>query len=362
MDFCLRCNTLTCRASLKERAVVTTCSHIFCLQCAETRGLSRPTGRERHCPACQSTLNNPDDAVETVLNPTEDYKTSVLSGLDPNTIIECSGRALLFWTYQTTQEIVYQEFLEKTLTDKYTNLNTQMDKVIHNANSEISTLQARLADMQTAQENLRKKNQELVDMYREKCKKFSQITNLYNLLKSRAMRSQMQTAAVASQAINSLEVPHNEPNILPTNSFGISRPPQTPSSYQQRVYPLDLDGVEQLHRHQRSGTGSSKGTKQKDDIATMPPPSRPGPVLRRGEPPNATPHYRTRLAAPSRSSTEISQLPNDNIMLERFQSDRPPTEGRHRSSSTHRETLNVPLHRSTDGPPGIGSLFNSTRI
>lgn len=67
-------------------------------------GLSRPLA-DRNCPACQSTLANPDDAASTVLNPTEDYKTSVLSGLDPNTIMECAGRALSFWTYQTTQEM-----------------------------------------------------------------------------------------------------------------------------------------------------------------------------------------------------------------------------------------------------------------
>lgn len=50
-------------------------------------------------------LPNPDDVVVTNLNPTEDYKTSVLSGLSPNTIIECAGRALGFWAYQTTQEM-----------------------------------------------------------------------------------------------------------------------------------------------------------------------------------------------------------------------------------------------------------------
>ncbi|KAI9375510.1 cyclin [Aspergillus egyptiacus] len=360
MDFYLRCNSLSCRASLKERAVVTTCSHIFCFQCAESLGLSRPGGGERRCPACQSTLVNPDDAVATVLNPTEDYKTSVLSGLDPNTIMECAGRALLFWTYQTTQEIFYQEFLGKTLTDKYTNLNTQMDKVIHNSNTEISTLQGKLADMQAAQEQLRKKNQELVEMYREKCKKFSQITNLYNLLKSRAMQSQMQTAA-ASQAIHSLEVPRPDPARLASNNLGVTAPPQTPSIY-QRTFTTDLDGVEQLHRHQRSGTGSSKGTKQKADSAAMPPPTRPGPVLGRGEPPNATPHHRTRLAGPSRPLTAMSQLPNDNVMLERFQTDRPPAEGFMGSHhSTHRESLNPQPHGSTD-TSGIRSLFRSGAI
>ncbi|GLA35302.1 hypothetical protein AnigIFM63309_010705 [Aspergillus niger] len=148
--------------------------------------------------------------------------------------MECAGRALLFWTYQTTQEIFYQEFLAKTLTEKYTNLNTQLDKVVHNANSEISALQARISDMETAQDQLRKKNQELVDMYREKCKKFTQMTNLYNILKSRAMRSQMQTAATdtVSQALDSLTASRNNPTGLVPGHSESSRPPHTPMSRQ----------------------------------------------------------------------------------------------------------------------------------
>lgn len=59
----------------------------------------------RQCPACETMLPNPDDAVSTILNPTEDYKSSVLSGLDPSTIVDCAGRALSFWVYQTTQEM-----------------------------------------------------------------------------------------------------------------------------------------------------------------------------------------------------------------------------------------------------------------
>ncbi|KAL4996109.1 hypothetical protein BDV10DRAFT_196193 [Aspergillus recurvatus] len=318
MDLYLRCNSLTCRTSLKDRAVVTTCSHIFCLQCAETLGLSRPGG-ERHCPACSMSLINPDDPALTVLRPTEDYKTSVLSGLDPDTIMECTGRALQFWAYQMSQEIVYQEVRLKSLADKYTNLNTQLDKVVHNASKEISSLQSRLVDMQAAQEQLRKENQELADMYREKCKKFTQITHLYNVPKSQAMGSQMQTAA-ASQAISYIEAQahHNIPGDLAIQSLRVSAPPQTSPGYQQRLYPVDLEGVEELHRHQRSGTGSSKGAKQNDALA-IPPPNRPVVRLRRGEPPNATPQHRARLAGPSRPSTGLSQLPNDSTMLERFQ-------------------------------------------
>jgi E3 ubiquitin-protein ligase CCNP1IP1 len=47
---------------------------------------------------------NPDDAVVAQLNPSEDYKTSVLSGLTPTVIMECAGRALGFYSYQASQE------------------------------------------------------------------------------------------------------------------------------------------------------------------------------------------------------------------------------------------------------------------
>ncbi|KAL4990140.1 hypothetical protein BDW68DRAFT_175299 [Aspergillus falconensis] len=270
--------------------------------------------------------------------------------------MECTGRALQFWTYQMSQEIVYQEVRVKMLTVKYTN---KLDKVVHNANKEISALQSRLVGRTR---NLRRKNQELADMYREKCKKFTRITHLYNVLKSRAMRS-----AAASQATNSLEAQahHNIPGNLAVQSIGISAPPRTPLRYQQRPYPVGLEGVEQLHRHQRSGTGSSKGAN--NDGLAMPPPNRPAVGLRRGEPPNATPQHRTRLAGPPCPSTGLSQLPNDNIMLERFQANRPPTEGfanglHHQPAhhSIHQETLNVQNHKSTNSATEISSFFNST--
>jgi hypothetical protein len=81
-------------------------SHIFCLECANQLHLSNPPqGQRPVCPACDAHLSNPDDAVITNLNPTEDYKTSVLSGLSPTIIMECTGRALSFWAYQTSQEV-----------------------------------------------------------------------------------------------------------------------------------------------------------------------------------------------------------------------------------------------------------------
>lgn len=80
-------------------------SHIFCVPCSNALGLSSSADGVRICPACDAQLANPDDAVATQLNPTEDYKTSVLSGLSPTIIMECCTRGLSFYQYQVTQEM-----------------------------------------------------------------------------------------------------------------------------------------------------------------------------------------------------------------------------------------------------------------
>lgn len=144
MDFTLRCNALNCRVQLAERAVVTTCSHVFCNPCSDELGLTAPAGGNRVCPACRTLLSQPDDAVSTSLHPTEDYKTSVLSGLSPSTIMECAGRGLAFWSYQSTQEIIYQEYTVKAMTEKHNTLNVQIDKILNDANSELNILNQKL--------------------------------------------------------------------------------------------------------------------------------------------------------------------------------------------------------------------------
>lgn len=42
---------------------------------------------------------------------------------------------------------VYQEYLAKSLTEKYGNLNVQMDKIINDANTELDSLNQKLAGL-----------------------------------------------------------------------------------------------------------------------------------------------------------------------------------------------------------------------
>ncbi|KAF2706852.1 hypothetical protein K504DRAFT_470865 [Pleomassaria siparia CBS 279.74] len=149
MEYVLRCNDLKCRHQLLDRAVVTTCSHVFCTRCADTTGLSRTSNSNRQCPACETQLMNPNDVVVQGLNPSEDYKTSVLSGLSPTVITEVASRGLAFYSYQASQEIIYQEHLAKSLTDKFGDLNQNMDQLIHDANSQIQLLQDRIQGTRT---------------------------------------------------------------------------------------------------------------------------------------------------------------------------------------------------------------------
>lgn len=58
--------------------------------------------------------------------------------------MECASRGLAFHSYQTSQEIIYQEHLAKGLTDKYNSLNQQMDQVIHDANAQIKAQQDKI--------------------------------------------------------------------------------------------------------------------------------------------------------------------------------------------------------------------------
>ncbi|KAI1431629.1 hypothetical protein GGR50DRAFT_689572 [Xylaria sp. CBS 124048] len=244
MEHTLRCNVLKCRNELGDRALVTTCYHIFCGDCASRLGLANQ--RRDHaiaCPACGTHLTNPDDAVVTNLNPSEDYKTSVLSGLNPNVIIDCASRALSFWAYQVTQEIIYQQHMSKTLTDKYASLNVHLDKVVNEANAEITNCHNKLTSAEGDRDELRKKYDELLQVCKQKNRKLLQTQELYDKLKRKAMLGQVQDAAedavestlqgpgpsIGNNNVDSQDLPYFQPG----DAFG--QPTSAPHDQQRNL-------------------------------------------------------------------------------------------------------------------------------
>ncbi|KAI1466937.1 uncharacterized protein F4812DRAFT_451790 [Daldinia caldariorum] len=264
MEHMLRCNNLKCRKELGDRALVTTCSHIFCTDCAARLGLTSQRHEHRNsCPACNTPLTNPDDAVISNLNPSEDYKTSVLSGLSPYVIIECASRALSFWAYQATQEVFYHEKLGATLTEKYSNLNVHLDKVINDANLEISRLEGKLSGMAMEHESLRRKNDELAQGYKEKNRKLLQIQELYDKLKQRAMLGQMQDAAedavdsaLHGPSLDRSQVEDSSRNLPDFQEHGMSYAHQRPALHEQERIsaPYHHQGLRQNYNSSWPGT------------------------------------------------------------------------------------------------------------
>ncbi|KAL8965376.1 MAG: hypothetical protein Q9197_006544 [Variospora fuerteventurae] len=264
MDFALRCNNLKCRTSLNQRAVVTTCSHIFCSTCSQTLGLDSPPTAHRICPACQTSLPNPDDVVTTQLNPTEDYKTSVLSGFSPSIIVECAGRGLAFWSYQSTQEIVYQEYLARSLTEKYNNLETEVDKIIHDANSEIDKLNQKISNLQIDRDKLQSENTSLVNAFREKSRKHQQTQELYDRLKRKEMMNTTQSAAFGAVDDVLGTAAGRQGQGRPTQNSFSTRPQ---GQRDAPVYQYDLGQGLGHQRADSNGSGGSGGV-------MMPPPQR----------------------------------------------------------------------------------------
>ncbi|KAF9452186.1 hypothetical protein P691DRAFT_722507 [Macrolepiota fuliginosa MF-IS2] len=192
MDTELKCNRLTCRGGLSDKAVVTTCSHIFCIDCANELFTAA-----RLCPACETSLTEPDDVVVCSLHPTNDYKTarfwciyaleSVLSGLSPSVILEICSRAISFWQYQIHQENSFQQAVIRNINDKNAQLQKQLENVVREANSEINLLSNKTAQLERDLELERRKVRDLQDASRERDKEYQKLKAQHDKLKRRAL-------------------------------------------------------------------------------------------------------------------------------------------------------------------------------
>ncbi|GHJ86919.1 hypothetical protein NliqN6_3321 [Naganishia liquefaciens] len=157
----LKCNNLKCRKGLASdgRAVVTNCSHIFCMPCAEV--LFKP---DRLCPACEIQLTEADDIVVCSLAPTTDYKSSILAGLSPSVIMEIATRAMNFWTYQTSQESSFQTMVLKNAKDRLMAVERQMTMI----NEELKGANLKNASLVTEVEELNRKVREILEQLQKR--------------------------------------------------------------------------------------------------------------------------------------------------------------------------------------------------
>ncbi|KAI0079695.1 hypothetical protein K474DRAFT_1591629 [Panus rudis PR-1116 ss-1] len=182
----LKCNILTCRSALTDKAVVVS-SHIFCVDCANAL-----FNESRLCPACETSLTEPYGISPVCsLRPSNDYRTSVLSGLNPTIILEiCSRhvnslaffisltqdpRAMSFWQYQSHQELAFQQTVLRNINEKNAYLQKELDNAVREARGQISLLHNKISELERDLGLERKKSTSTQDSLKEREKEYQKL-------------------------------------------------------------------------------------------------------------------------------------------------------------------------------------------
>lgn len=175
MSLEMMCNFRKCRKSLSNHAWVTTCSHAFCIEHGK-REFKRNPENTLTCPACGSELRDKFDVIQADLHPSETFKSIVLAGMKPDTIMDIAMRAMSFWSYQVEQETMYQETLANHTREKL-----QCMEEIHTLNlqklkAELETCKRKIVSMQAEHNKKRKQADELTANLEEKSRKIQKLT------------------------------------------------------------------------------------------------------------------------------------------------------------------------------------------
>ncbi|XP_048489341.1 E3 ubiquitin-protein ligase CCNB1IP1-like [Plutella xylostella] len=169
------CNFRKCRRSLSSQAWVTTCSHAFCVEHGK-REFKRNAENSLTCPACGNELRDKFDVIQADLHPNETFKSIVLAGMKPDTIMDIAMRAMSFWSYQVEQETLYQESLAKHTREKLQCLEEIHTLNLQKLKAELETCKRKIATMQTEYNKKRKQADELTSALEEKSRKLQKLT------------------------------------------------------------------------------------------------------------------------------------------------------------------------------------------
>ncbi|KAI8338800.1 hypothetical protein EDC96DRAFT_523236 [Choanephora cucurbitarum] len=237
----IHCNVMKCRKpfSFEKQACITSCSHIFCVECANTT-----FSKSLVCPACHANLTQNDDIILIELNPSEEYKSSVLAGLKPEVILDISMRAIAFYEYQTSQEILYRSMLQKNLEDRYGALKEKFHMAMRDLNHVIKNEKEKQTVLKRELEQEKSRCQNAVVKLEEKARQFQKLQTMYEKLKRQVATSSMQenfqTPNAPYQARNLIKMSSAQPQqtIVLDESDVISKTERAPTVMGvQAMYP-----------------------------------------------------------------------------------------------------------------------------
>ncbi|KAL9613905.1 MAG: hypothetical protein Q9167_001583 [Letrouitia subvulpina] len=112
-----------------------------------------------------------------------------------------------------------------------------MDRIIHDANTEIDTLNQRISALQVDKDKLQSDNTSLVAAFRDKSRKHQQTQELYDRLKRKEMTAATQSAALESvdEALGNVTSRHGNKNTTPAqHRTQLGRPLQDTNQWYQQ--------------------------------------------------------------------------------------------------------------------------------
>ncbi|XP_047484848.1 E3 ubiquitin-protein ligase CCNB1IP1-like isoform X2 [Penaeus chinensis] len=166
----LLCNFRRCRRPLDSVAWVTFCSHIFCPE--DGRNL-RQTPCE--CPACGAKLTLQSDILRVELDPTEQFKSMILAGLQPEVIMEVCHRGLAFWTYQVNQERTYQQHVVKRLRERLQEIQSYYEQVVRGRDDQLAAVRRQLEGARRDHEKCKEQREVINERLAEKTRQYQRL-------------------------------------------------------------------------------------------------------------------------------------------------------------------------------------------
>lgn len=169
------CNFRKCRRALSSQAWVTTCSHAFCVEHGKSE-FKRNAENSLNCPACGIELRDKFDVIQADLKPGETFRSIVLAGMRPDTIMDIAMRAMSFWSYQVEQETLYQESVAKHAREKLQCMEEINTLNLQKLKAELETCKRKISSMQTEFNMKRKQAEELTARLEDKTRKIQKLT------------------------------------------------------------------------------------------------------------------------------------------------------------------------------------------
>ncbi|KAK4055140.1 hypothetical protein OIV83_000420 [Microbotryomycetes sp. JL201] len=135
-----------------------------------------------------------EDVVQTILNPPDSYKTSVLSGLSPPLILDIASRAMNFYTYQVQQEGAFQALILKNAQERVAVLEAQLSTITTEAKHKINLLEERVARADKDLELERRKVREQQELHKSNAKAYNKLKAQYDKAKQKALVNPVENA------------------------------------------------------------------------------------------------------------------------------------------------------------------------